>query len=193
MLLEHAGICDYFTQIFESDWSTALKQLPGVEPETVAPETLRSGKFIRVEPGDYREFDRGNVPASPFACWVLPVIPMPPTLRIMSPHGRYPQGGSLIPMYERQTVARTAPWACVAVAIVLPLFSVGRWFGFVALPPLFFLYLISEQPGIWHSSKLLRAFSTATLTKADGEPRWAACAPNGVQSRRHSPCQEIDW
>jgi phosphatidylserine/phosphatidylglycerophosphate/cardiolipin synthase-like enzyme len=55
VLLEHAGICDYFTQIFESDWSTALKQLPGVEPETVAPETLRSGKFIRVEPGDYRE------------------------------------------------------------------------------------------------------------------------------------------
>ena len=55
VLLEHAGICDYFTQIFESDWSTALKQLPGVEPETIAPETLRSGKFIRVEPGDYRE------------------------------------------------------------------------------------------------------------------------------------------
>ena len=55
VLLEHAGICDYFTQIFESDWSTALKQLPGVEPETLAPETLRSGKFIRVEPGDYRE------------------------------------------------------------------------------------------------------------------------------------------
>jgi phosphatidylserine/phosphatidylglycerophosphate/cardiolipin synthase-like enzyme len=55
VLLEHAGICDYFTRIFESDWSTALKQLPGVGPETVAPETLRSGKFIRVEPGDYRE------------------------------------------------------------------------------------------------------------------------------------------
>jgi phosphatidylserine/phosphatidylglycerophosphate/cardiolipin synthase-like enzyme len=55
VLLDHAGICDYFTQIFESDWSTALKQLPGVEPETLAPETVRSGKFIRVEPGDYRE------------------------------------------------------------------------------------------------------------------------------------------
>jgi phosphatidylserine/phosphatidylglycerophosphate/cardiolipin synthase-like enzyme len=55
VLLDHAGICNYFTQIFESDWSTALKQLPGVEPETLAPETVRSGKFIRVEPGDYRE------------------------------------------------------------------------------------------------------------------------------------------
>ena len=31
----------------------------------------------------------------------------------------------------------------VAVAIVLPLLSVGRWFGFVAPPPLFFVFLIS--------------------------------------------------
>ena len=30
----------------------------------------------------------------------------------------------------------------VAVAIVLPLLAVGRWFGFVAPPPLFFVYLI---------------------------------------------------
>ena len=32
--------------------------------------------------------------------------------------------------------------ATVAVAIVLPLLPVGRWFGFVAPPPLFFVYLI---------------------------------------------------
>ena len=30
----------------------------------------------------------------------------------------------------------------VAVAIALPLLPVGRWFGFVAPPPLFFVYLI---------------------------------------------------
>ena len=30
----------------------------------------------------------------------------------------------------------------VAVAIVLPLLPVGRWFGFVAPPPLFFVFLI---------------------------------------------------
>ncbi len=30
-----------------------------------------------------------------------------------------------------------------AVAISLPLLPVGRWFGFVALPPLFFVYLIA--------------------------------------------------
>ncbi|SEE16631.1 Mg2+-importing ATPase [Rhizobiales bacterium GAS188] len=31
---------------------------------------------------------------------------------------------------------------CVAVAVVLPLLPVGKWFGFVAPPPLFFVYLI---------------------------------------------------
>jgi len=30
----------------------------------------------------------------------------------------------------------------VAVAVVLPLLPVGRWFGFVTPPPLFFVYLI---------------------------------------------------
>jgi Mg2+-importing ATPase len=30
----------------------------------------------------------------------------------------------------------------VSVAIVLPLLSVGQWFGFVAPPSLFFVYLI---------------------------------------------------
>ncbi len=51
----HRGICSYFTKIFESDWSTALRQLPGGAPEALAPEALREGSFIRVEPGDYRE------------------------------------------------------------------------------------------------------------------------------------------
>jgi Mg2+-importing ATPase len=31
----------------------------------------------------------------------------------------------------------------VAVAVVLPFLALGRWFGFVAPPPLFFVYLIS--------------------------------------------------
>jgi Mg2+-importing ATPase len=30
----------------------------------------------------------------------------------------------------------------VAVAVVLPLLPVGKWFGFVAPPSLFFVYLI---------------------------------------------------
>jgi Mg2+-importing ATPase len=33
-------------------------------------------------------------------------------------------------------------FAAVAVAIVLPLLPLGRWFGFVAPPPLFFAYLV---------------------------------------------------
>ena len=55
VLFGHRGICSYFTKIFESDWSTALRQLPGGAPEALAPEALREGSFIRVEPGDYRE------------------------------------------------------------------------------------------------------------------------------------------
>ena len=33
--------------------------------------------------------------------------------------------------------------ATLAVAIGLPLLPIGRWFGFVAPPPLFFVYLIA--------------------------------------------------
>ena len=51
-----------------------------------------------------------------------------------------------------------SPWACVAVAIVLPLFSVGRWFGFVALPPLFFLYLISATAGYLALVEITKGF-----------------------------------
>ena len=35
----------------------------------------------------------------------------------------------------------------VAVAVVLPLLAVGQWFGFVAPPPLFFVYLIGATAG----------------------------------------------
>jgi phosphatidylserine/phosphatidylglycerophosphate/cardiolipin synthase-like enzyme len=53
--LEHSGICRYFTDIFESDWSTARKKLPGPSPEFLAPEALSRGGFVRVVPADYRE------------------------------------------------------------------------------------------------------------------------------------------
>jgi phosphatidylserine/phosphatidylglycerophosphate/cardiolipin synthase-like enzyme len=52
--LEHAGIADYFTKIFENDWKTAIKKLPPAAPEAIGPESL-GRNFIRVEPGDYRE------------------------------------------------------------------------------------------------------------------------------------------
>jgi phosphatidylserine/phosphatidylglycerophosphate/cardiolipin synthase-like enzyme len=53
--LEHAGICTYFTQIFESDWETGQKKIPPPEPHIVAPESLRVGGFVRVVPADYQE------------------------------------------------------------------------------------------------------------------------------------------
>jgi phosphatidylserine/phosphatidylglycerophosphate/cardiolipin synthase-like enzyme len=52
--LSHAGICDYFTKIFENDWSTALKA-PDAAAEKVEPEALRAGGFVRVAPADYQE------------------------------------------------------------------------------------------------------------------------------------------
>ncbi|MBE1551837.1 hypothetical protein GGC64_005924 [Mycobacterium sp. OAS707] len=56
-----ADIAEYFTPIFETDWSTAFKSPDqtftgtNVTPEAIAPEALRAGGFVKVEPGDYRE------------------------------------------------------------------------------------------------------------------------------------------
>jgi phosphatidylserine/phosphatidylglycerophosphate/cardiolipin synthase-like enzyme len=55
LLLEHAGICKYFTQIFENDWKTAIKKLPAAAPEVLGAEAVATGQFVRVEAGDYRE------------------------------------------------------------------------------------------------------------------------------------------
>jgi phosphatidylserine/phosphatidylglycerophosphate/cardiolipin synthase-like enzyme len=53
--LSHAGICGYFTRIFESDWSTAKKEPTGVGPDVIEPESLRQGGFVRVVAADYQE------------------------------------------------------------------------------------------------------------------------------------------
>ncbi len=53
--LEHSGICRYFSRIFESDWKTARQKLPGPEPQSVRPESLTAGGFVRVVPADYQE------------------------------------------------------------------------------------------------------------------------------------------
>jgi len=52
--LSHSGICDYFTKIFENDWSTAFKA-PDAVADEVEPEALRAGGFVRVSPADYQE------------------------------------------------------------------------------------------------------------------------------------------
>jgi len=53
--LTHAGICDYFTRIFENDWKTALKSPPVSPTEVVQPQALRAGGYVRVAPADYQE------------------------------------------------------------------------------------------------------------------------------------------
>jgi phosphatidylserine/phosphatidylglycerophosphate/cardiolipin synthase-like enzyme len=53
--LEHKAICTYFTDIFETDWKDGFKTLPDFGPETVTPEALSRGGFIRVQPADYAE------------------------------------------------------------------------------------------------------------------------------------------
>jgi phosphatidylserine/phosphatidylglycerophosphate/cardiolipin synthase-like enzyme len=55
LLFNHKGIRDYFAAIFESDWSSAMKDPGGDKPESVGPETVRAGGFIRVAAGDYAE------------------------------------------------------------------------------------------------------------------------------------------
>ena len=56
--LQHAGIAGYFKDIFESDWKSAFKTpatgVAGV-PETVMPEALSAGGFVRVAFADYQE------------------------------------------------------------------------------------------------------------------------------------------
>lgn len=57
----HADIAQYFTSIFETDWSTAFKTPdeiftgPHPTPETLTPEALGAGGFIKIERGDYQE------------------------------------------------------------------------------------------------------------------------------------------
>ena len=55
VLIEHAGCAKYFSKIFESDWSTALKRIPTPGRNRVAPETVARGNFIQVVPADYQE------------------------------------------------------------------------------------------------------------------------------------------
>jgi phosphatidylserine/phosphatidylglycerophosphate/cardiolipin synthase-like enzyme len=53
--LEHAKIAGYFRKIFESDWSTAVRDPTGKTPETMTLESLPAGQFIRVMASDYAE------------------------------------------------------------------------------------------------------------------------------------------
>ena len=46
----------------------------------------------------------------------------------------------------------------VAVAIVLPLLPLGHWFGFVAPPPLFFVFLIGATAAYLALVEIVKGF-----------------------------------
>jgi len=55
LYLRHPGVCGYFTGIFETDWKDAFRQLPAAAPESLTPQDLGGGGYLRVDPGDYAE------------------------------------------------------------------------------------------------------------------------------------------
>jgi len=56
VMLEHKGICRYFTDIFETDWKTALKEPSlGANSPEIAEATVAKGGFTRVVAADYQD------------------------------------------------------------------------------------------------------------------------------------------
>jgi len=55
VLMEYPDIARYYADIFESDWSTALKKIPKPKAGTVSPEALVKGNFVEVVAADYQE------------------------------------------------------------------------------------------------------------------------------------------
>jgi phosphatidylserine/phosphatidylglycerophosphate/cardiolipin synthase-like enzyme len=51
--LRHRDVSAYLRGIFESDWKTAVRDPGGRRPESIHPEALRGGRFVRVMAGDY--------------------------------------------------------------------------------------------------------------------------------------------
>jgi Mg2+-importing ATPase len=56
----------------------------------------------------------------------------------------------------------------VAVAIVLPLLSVGRWFGFVAPPPLFFVFLVGATAAYLALVEITKSFFYRASARSQG-------------------------
>lgn len=55
VLIQDPAIAQYYTQIFESDWSTAQKTIPSVGPTVIEPEALKTGRFVTVRAADYQD------------------------------------------------------------------------------------------------------------------------------------------
>lgn len=55
ILMDFPPAARYYASIFESDWSTANKKIPGAGPQTITPEALARGGFIEVSAADFQE------------------------------------------------------------------------------------------------------------------------------------------
>lgn len=55
LLLEYPEVAQYYSRIFESDWSTALHQIPVPHTHTITLEAVVSGNFVRVSAADYQD------------------------------------------------------------------------------------------------------------------------------------------
>jgi phosphatidylserine/phosphatidylglycerophosphate/cardiolipin synthase-like enzyme len=56
LLFRYPEIAGYFAKIFESDWKTASKKIPGFKKkQTVTPEAVARGNFVEVRAADYQE------------------------------------------------------------------------------------------------------------------------------------------
>jgi phosphatidylserine/phosphatidylglycerophosphate/cardiolipin synthase-like enzyme len=50
--LHHAGICNYFEQIFDHDWTHGVLQPLKQKPKFFAPKSFSSGQLVRLDAGD---------------------------------------------------------------------------------------------------------------------------------------------
>jgi len=55
VLMHYPDIAQYYSTIFESDWSTAQTRIPRPGGATIGPEALTRGRFVKVVAADYQE------------------------------------------------------------------------------------------------------------------------------------------
>jgi len=55
LLIDYPELTKYYSKIFESDWSTALKGIPKPGKATISPQSLAKGNYVEVVAADYQE------------------------------------------------------------------------------------------------------------------------------------------
>lgn len=55
VLVAYPALARYYTSLFESDWSTALRKIPQPKSEIITPEAVARGNFVEVRAADYQE------------------------------------------------------------------------------------------------------------------------------------------